>query len=212
MMMLAPNTNPGMDSTVSRSRLVFSASTLLYLVAHDSNPSIFSYYTMFKFEWSERDVGYALGFVGVMITLVQGLLIRVVIPRLGERRAVYNGYLLLSVGFLGFAFAPNGWIMLACAVPWSIGEIATPALRGIIANEVPNNAQGELQGALTSVASLTMIGAPLLFTRLCGFFTAADAPIHFPGSAFFIAGVVVMAALAVFARVIGNRANTPIVA
>ncbi len=113
---------------------------------------------MFKFEWSERDVGYALGFVGVMITLVQGLLIRVVIPRLGERRAVYNGYLLLSVGFLGFAFAPNGWIMLACVVPWSIGEIATPALRGIIANEVPNNAQGELQGALTSVASLTMIG------------------------------------------------------
>jgi DHA1 family tetracycline resistance protein-like MFS transporter len=48
---------------------------LLYLVAHDSNPSIFSYYTMFKFEWSERDVGYALGFVGAMITLVQGLLI-----------------------------------------------------------------------------------------------------------------------------------------
>ena len=174
---------------------------LLYMVAHDANPSIFTYYTMLKFEWTERDVGFAMGLVGVMITLVQGLLIRVVIPIVGERRAVYLGYVLLSLGFLGFAWAPTGWIMLACIVPWSLGEIATPALRGIMANTVPDNAQGELQGALTSVASLTNIAAPLLFTRLFAHFTADTATIYFPGSAFFAAGLMVMVALCAFAVV-----------
>ncbi|MGH0028550.1 MAG: TCR/Tet family MFS transporter [Myxococcota bacterium] len=178
---------------------------LLYMIAHDANPSVFNYYTMLKFGWGEREVGLALGLVGVMITLVQGVLIRVVIPWLGEVRSVYAGYLLLSAGFLGFAFAGNGWVMLLCIVPWSLGEIATPALRGIMANQVPDNAQGELQGALTSVASLTAIGAPILLTRLFHHFTADPGGLYFPGAAFFAAGAMVLGALSVFAWVTGLR-------
>ncbi len=178
------------------------------MVAHDANPSIFTYYTMLKFKWTERDVGFAMGLVGVMITLVQGGLIRLVIPMMGERRSVYAGYMLLSLGFLGFALAPSGWIMLACIVPWSLGEVATPALRGIMVNQVPDNAQGELQGALTSVTSLTTIVAPLLFTRLFGYFTSDRAPVYFPGSAFLAAALMVMVALLAFTLVIRWRAQS----
>lgn len=179
----------------------------LYQIAHDAHPSVWTYYTMLKFDWSVREVGYSLGFVGLMITLVQGGLIRLVIPRIGEARAVYAGYLLLSLGFLGFAFAPTGALALACVVPWALGEIATPALRGIMANQVPDNAQGELMGAITSVRSVTAILAPLLLTRLFGYFTSDAAPVYFPGVAYCVAGVLVLGALGVFAWMTGVRTS-----
>ena len=72
---------------------------------------------------------------------------------------------------------------------------------------MPDNAQGELQGALTSVTSLTTIVAPLLFTRLFGYFTGDRAPVYFPGSAFLAAALMVMVALLAFTLVIRWRAQ-----
>jgi DHA1 family tetracycline resistance protein-like MFS transporter len=180
---------------------------LFYQIAHDANPAVWTYYTMLKFEWTERQVGYSLGLVGVTIVLVQGVLIRIILPRLGEARAVVAGYLLMSLGFVGFAFASNSWMMIAFILPWSLGEIATPALRGIMANQVPDDAQGGLQGAITSIASLTMIGAPLLLTRLFGHFTGEGAPVYFPGAAFFTAGVMLLGALCVFGWTYATRTD-----
>ena len=98
--------------------------------------------------------------------------------------------------------------MIAFILPWALGEIATPALRGIMANQVPDNAQGELQGAITSLVSLTAIGAPLLLTRMFGYFTADGAPVYFPGAAFFAASVMILAALCVFGWITARRAET----
>lgn len=173
---------------------------VFYRIAHDANPSVWSYYTMLKFDWDERDVGYSLGFVGLMLALVQGVLIRGVIPRIGEMRAVYIGYALISLGFLGFAFSSEGWMLYAFTVPWALGEIASPAIRGIVSNQVPANAQGELQGAVTSLFSLTAIFAPLLMTQLFGFFTRPGADPYFPGAAFAAAACLVLLCLAQFSR------------
>ena len=97
--------------------------------------------------------------------------------------------------------------MCLCISAWSLGEIATPALRGIMANQVPDDAQGGLQGAITSLASLTMIGAPLLLTRLFGYFAAEGAPVYFPGAAFLTAGVMLLGALCVFGWTYATRAE-----
>lgn len=187
--------------------LGFLGAMLFYQIAHDANPAVWTYYTMLKFEWTERQVGYSLGLVGVTIVLVQGVLIRIILPRLGEARAVVAGYLLMSLGFVGFAFSSNSWMMIAFILPWSLGEIATPALRGIMANQVPDDAQGGLQGAITSIASLTMIAAPLLLTRLFGHFTGEGAPVYFPGAAFFTAGVMLLGALCVFGWTYATRTD-----
>lgn len=178
---------------------------LLYQIAHDANPSVWTYYTMLKFDWTQREVGYSMGCVGAMIVLVQGVLIRVAIPWLGEVRAVVIGYALMAVGFFGYAFSTQGWMMIAFILPWALGEIATPALRGIMANQVADDAQGELAGAITSLRSLTAIGAPLLLTRLFGIFTAEDAPVYFPGAAFLAAGLMILGALAVFGWIAATR-------
>ncbi len=167
---------------------------LIYLSSH-ATQSTWTFYTMEKFGWNEAWVGYSLGFVGLMIAIVQGGLIRIVIPKLGQKRSVYFGLTLYTIGFLCFAFATKGWMMFAFIIPFALGGIAGPALQGIISSQVPNNEQGELQGGLTSLISLTAIFGPLLMTYLFSYFTAADAPFIFPGAPFFTGAVLTLIAL-----------------
>jgi MFS transporter, DHA1 family, tetracycline resistance protein len=120
--------------------------------------------------------------VGLLIAGVQGGLIRIIIPKLGQKRSLYVGLALYSLGFLLFAVATEGWMMFAFLIPYCLGGIAGPALQGIISSQVPANEQGELQGALTSLMSATSIIGPLLMTQLFGYFTAEGAPFYFPGA------------------------------
>jgi len=155
--------------------------TLLYIAAH-AVQSTWTYYTMSKFGWDERLVGYSLGFVGLTVGIVQGGLIRVVIPKLGQHKSVYVGLILYAIGFVLFAFASQTWMMFAFMIPYALGGIAGPSIQGIISKHVPPNEQGELQGALTSLMSATSIFGPLLMTNLFAYFTSTAAPFHFPGA------------------------------
>ncbi|MCB0610431.1 MAG: TCR/Tet family MFS transporter [Lewinellaceae bacterium] len=167
---------------------------LTYIAGH-ATQSTWAYYTMEKFGWDEKAVGYSLGFVGLMVALVQGGLIRVAIPKLGEVRSVYLGLILYAIGFVGFAFASAGWMMYAIMVPFALSGLAGPALQGIMSNQVPANSQGELQGALTSLMSLTSVVGPPLMTNLFGYFTSENAPVFFPGAPFLAGAVFVLTAL-----------------
>lgn len=164
---------------------------LVYLSAH-AVQTTWTFYTMEKFEWTPQWVGYSLTFIGIMIALVQGLLIRIIIPKIGQKRGVYVGLLLYSVGFLLFAFATKGWMMFAFMIPYSLGGIAGPSLQGIISGNVPGNEQGELQGGLTSLMSATSIFGPVLMTSLFAYFTSKDAPFLFPGAPFLMGAILTL--------------------
>ena len=172
----------------------------LYQIAHDANPATWTYYTMLKFAWTEREVGFSMGIIGLMLVLVMGGLTQILIPRLGEVRAVYLGFGMGTVGFLGFAFSTEGWMMYAWIVPWSFMGLAVPALRGIMANQVPEDAQGELQGAITSMISFTAIIAPFMMTQLFRFFTADAAGLYFPGVAFLTAALMLFGSMVLVFR------------
>jgi DHA1 family tetracycline resistance protein-like MFS transporter len=161
---------------------------LVYLAAH-AVQSNWSYYTMEKFRWDERMVGLSLTVVGLMVAVVQGGLVRVILPRLGHERSVYAGLGLSSLGFLLYAFASRTWMMFAFTVVYCMGGITGPGLQGIISTQVPATEQGELQGALTSMVSLTSIVGPPLMTSTFAHFTGASAPIYFPGAALLLGGV-----------------------
>ena len=162
--------------------------TLVYIAAH-AVQSTWSFYNIGKFNWDEKMVGYSLAFVGFMIALVQGGLIRLVIPKIGQEKSLYTGLLLYSIGMLLFAFATEGWMMFAFCTVYCLGGIAGPALQGIISSHVPPNEQGELQGALTSLMSATSIVGPLLMTNLFSYFTRPTAPVYFPGAPFLMGAV-----------------------
>ncbi|SEJ15111.1 MFS transporter, DHA1 family, tetracycline resistance protein [Dyadobacter koreensis] len=164
---------------------------LLYVAMH-AVQSNWSYYTMEKFQWNERIIGYSLGAMGLLGAIVQGGLIRLIIPKIGQKRGVYVGLFLYSVGFVLFAFARETWMMFAFMVPYILGGIAGPSLQGIISTQVPSNEQGELQGALTSLMSLTSIIGPPLMSNLFYFFTKSEAPVYFPGAPMLTAAVLTL--------------------
>jgi MFS transporter, DHA1 family, tetracycline resistance protein len=172
---------------------------VLMRFAHDANPATWTYYTMLKFGWTPAEVGYSLMGVGVLVALVMGLLTRAVIPRIGETLAVGFGLLCEAVGFLGYALATRGWMLYGWMVVWSLSGLGGPALQGIMSAQVDAAEQGELQGALSSLGSLTSIVAPVALTNVFAYFTAADAPVYFPGAAFVTASLCCFGALAVFA-------------
>ncbi len=167
---------------------------LIYLAAH-SVQSNWAFYTMFKFKWTEAMVGYSLGFVGVMIALVQGGLIRIAIPKLGQKNAVYVGLFLYFVGLTLFAFAAKGWMMYAFLVPYCLGGIAGPALQGIISSQIPDNEQGELQGGLTGLMSVTAIIGPLMMNNLFAYCTGDNTPFYFPGAPFVLGAILMLISL-----------------
>ena len=171
------------------SGLVF-ANFLLYLASH-AVQSNWSFYTKYKFDWNEGMIGMSLAVVGLLVGAVQGGLIRYTMPKLGEKNSVFIGFSLYGIALIMFAFANQGWMMFAILVPYCLGGLGGPALQGIISNQVPDNQQGELQGALTSLVSVTSIIGPILMNNLFAIFSGKDAPFLFPGMPF-IAGAVLV--------------------
>lgn len=139
-----------------------------------------NYYTMEKFQWDEEMVGYSLGVVGFVYALTLGVLIRLILPVLGQNRSIYLGLTLSGLGYALFALATESWMMFVFLIPYCFGGIAMPPLQGIMSSQVPENEQGELQGALTSLTSVTAIIGPLLMTGLFSYFTGKDAPFYSP--------------------------------
>ena len=155
---------------------------LLYHFAHDANPATWTYVTMAKFDWTPRDIGLSMSFVGICAALVQGLAVGPVVKRLGERRAMLVGFALFTISFLGYAFATSGWMMYFWIVPFAFGTIASIAAMALMSRQVPANQQGELQGAVSSLRSITACIAPLMMTGLFSYFTSPAAPFQFPGA------------------------------
>lgn len=164
------------------------ALAFIYLAAH-AVQSNWSFANIEKFNWTPKIIGLSLGLVGLLVSLVQGLLIRYINPRLGNEKSVYIGLLLYATGLILFAFATSTWMMFIFLIPYCLGGIAGPALQSIISAHVPKNEQGELQGSLTSVMSVTSIIGPLVMTNLFAYFTNPKHGIYFPGASFLLGAV-----------------------
>ncbi len=154
--------------------------------------SNWSYFTMFRFKWSEAMVGYSLALVGVLVGLVQGVLIKYINPKLGNEKSIYLGFGLYALGMFLFGFATQSWMLFAFLIPYCLGGISGPALQAMMAGEVPPTHQGELQGGLTSLMSATTIIGPLLMTNTFYYFTKPDAPIYLPGASFILGGILML--------------------
>jgi len=161
---------------------------LVYVALH-AVQSNWHFFTMYKFNWTERTVGLSLGLLGLLLGLVQGILMRWTTPKLGEHKSVYFGLLFYALGLMLFAFTNQGWMMFVFLVPYSLGGICGPALQSIISKNVPANEQGELQGALSSLVSVTAILGPPIMTNLFYYFTHDKAPFQFSGAPFFLASI-----------------------
>ena len=181
----------------------------IYIAGH-ANQSTWSYIMIDKFGWNESMIGFSLGWVGLTVGIVQGGLTRKIIPRLGQVNSIYVGLVFSAIGFLLFALATQTWMVFIFMVPFALGGIAGPALQGYISNQVPSNEQGELQGTLSSVVSLTSIIGPLLMTNLFSYFTKPGAAIHFAGAPFLAGALLTIISILLAWRTFSKMSpNTP---
>jgi len=152
-------------------------------------PVVWAFYTIAKFGWDAWLVGLSLGSFGLMMAFSQGVLIRYVIPRLGEHRTAILGLSMELLSFVGIAFAPATWVIFALLPLSAVGMLAGPAMQGIMSRAVPDNAQGELQGVVSSVRAVASILAPLVMTGLFWAFSREGWFFEFPGAPFVLSAI-----------------------
>lgn len=167
---------------------LLGALLILYLAAQ-ATQSVWSYYTISKFNWNATWVGYSLGFVGLTVAIVQGGLIRIIIPKIGNKKSIQVGLVLYIIGFVAFSLASKGWMMFVFMVPYALAGITGPAIQAIISKQIAANAQGEIQGIITGLMSIANIFGPLIMTYLFFHFTEKGAAIYFPGAPFMMAAI-----------------------
>jgi DHA1 family tetracycline resistance protein-like MFS transporter len=184
------------------------ASMICVYIAGFATQSTWTFFTMEVFKWNEAMVGFSLGFIGLLMAVVQGGLIRIINPALGLKRSIYVGLILYALGFVMIAFSTKDWMLFAFSVPLCMGGIAGPAVQGIISNQVPANEQGELQGALTSLMSVTSIVGPIVMTGLFSYFTKKDTILYLPGAPFLMGALLIFVSILLARKALSSLSHS----
>lgn len=163
-------------------------------LAQQSLQSTWVLFTEYRFHWDRLANGLDLAVLGACSIFVQMVLIRALMARMNERRLVLFGFAFNIVGFLAFGLVPYGWMLVVAQMVWSLSFVSGPAIQSLVSHQYGANEQGAVQGALTSVQSLTGVVGPLIATWVFGYFTSPRAPVVVPGAAFLLGAL-----LAVFA-------------
>ncbi len=187
---------------MSRFKVVFGLLGVIFLynLGHHALPAVWTFYSIEKFNWSPREIGYSLGFIGMLMVLVQGVLIRYLVPVFGLRWSGILGFTFTMVAFLGYAAAPSTWVIYVAMIPGALGALASPAVSSIASSQVGPDQQGELQGTFASLMSLASILSPPIMTLMFGVFSDNEAGIYFPGAPFLLAAILTMMSLGLFVR------------
>jgi DHA1 family tetracycline resistance protein-like MFS transporter len=162
----------------------------LFNFAHWVYPATFNYFAGVRYGWNEGMIGIALVVVGIGSAVVQGGLTGPIIKRFGPTNTAVFGFVICVVTFAAYAAATQPWMVFVIIPFGALAGVLGPSMNQIMSVRTPKNAQGELQGAIASVQSLTNIFAPLALTQTFHYFTASTAPVWFPGAAFALASVV----------------------
>lgn len=175
---------------------VFAFAAVLFLtnLAQFSLNSTYVLYTDYRYGWGPQIVGYTLGLVGLCSGLVQAILVRQLMPKLGERSMIMLGLPLCVIGYLFFGLSSTGWIFLLGIPFLCLGGLSGPPAQALITQQVDPHEQGRLQGALSSLASLAGIFGPAVFANLFALFISDHAPAHLPGIAFVLAALLLIIA------------------
>ncbi|MGN6470759.1 MAG: TCR/Tet family MFS transporter [Rhizobiaceae bacterium] len=180
--------------------LVFFLMTLGHMVY----PAVWSFVGSYRYGWSEGQIGLSLGLYGLGGAIVMGLVLPRVVRRLGEWRTAAIGLTFTALAAFGYAAAWQGWMVYVVIAATTLEALADPPLRSIAAAKVPPSAQGELQGAMSSIFSITSIVTPLLYTGIFAWFTGPSAPVVFAGAPYLVAGVFLALSLTVLLTRVGK--------
>ncbi len=157
-------------------------------------------FTEMRFDWNSTQVGFSLAAFGTVALIYQLGLARILLPLWGERRTMLIGLAVGAIEFVAYALSSQGWMIYAIMLLGGLGLLAGQATQGLLSRQVGEDEQGALQGALSSLASLTGIFGPLIGTFLFAHYTQRGAPIFLPGAPFLLAAALNLVGLIIAVR------------
>ena len=167
-------------------------------VAHTAYPSAYTFSTLAKLSWTEKDVGLSLAAFGLASAIVQGGLIRIIIPKIGQFWAAIWGIFSAALGYYIIGVSTAGWMIYAAGPFAAFAGLYGPSITNMMSSRVSEKDQGELQGAIGAAQGLAMMIGPLMMTRVFNIFAQEDAQIYQPGAPFILAAILVGLSLLAF--------------
>jgi DHA1 family tetracycline resistance protein-like MFS transporter len=180
-----------------RGTLTLLGAWFLWMLAHAVYPSTWAFFTKYKFGWSERAIGASLAYTGALMALAQMFVTRRLVPLIGERKAILLGLSLGLVGFAGNALVPQGWMVYVVMLVAACQGLVFPSMNATLSRTVAPNEQGELQGGVASLQSVSAIIGPTMMSLAFAHFAAAAPPWRFPGAALLLAALLTLCAIAI---------------
>jgi MFS transporter, DHA1 family, tetracycline resistance protein len=174
-------------------------------LAHVSLPSVFVLYATYRYGWDAKTVGLTLALVGICQMVVQGGAIGPIVKRFGERNALFFGLACGAAGFFIFAVASNGYLSWAGIPMMALWGVAGAATQALATQLVTPEQQGQLQGATTSVVSISQLLGPFLFTLSFAHFISPQTAFKLPGAPFLLASALLLLALAIALRTLAGK-------
>ena len=181
--------------------LLLAAALFIASIMQRGLEALWVLFTGLQFDWGTREAGLSLAIVGICFVIVQGFLVRPIVDRLGEKKAMVAGFSLSAAMFALLSLNTSGLVAYLGIIPHVLGwGVATPALQALASRAVDDKSQGYLQGGLTAIAGLSAIIGPAVSTTTFAFFTSQAAPFFFPGAFFALGAICLLAAAATGAR------------
>jgi DHA1 family tetracycline resistance protein-like MFS transporter len=177
-------------------------------LAQQVPPSSWVLFTEYQFKWTPNQNGLSMALLGLCSMIVQLWLIRILQKKFGDSGLVWISIIFNVIGFIAMGSSFTGGMMMASMVVWTVCFVGGPGLQSLISHQYGPDEQGAVQGALTSIQSLTSIVGPPIFTFVFGYFTAPG-HIHVPGSPFFLGAVFTVAAAAFAYSAMHHRTPKP---
>jgi MFS transporter, DHA1 family, tetracycline resistance protein len=200
--------NPfGTMQQMMKAPLVFGCLITIFFMqfAAQSNFAVWSYYGTLKFDWGPLTIGATVALFGMLLAIIQGLLVGKVIARFGAVKTAVWSLMFAIPSYLVIGFAGSTAMAIVGLIIGSISGLTFPAMQSLMTEKVAEDAQGELQGAIGSVVSLTSIIGPPAMTGVFGAY-ADSTGLYFPGAPYMLAAMLMTIAVAMLWQTLRRHA------
>ena len=176
---------------------------LLWQLAHFVYPATWAFWAGLARHWDAAEIGWSLAAAGLAMALVQSLVTGRAIARFGEVGTVVIGMVVGGLGFLGYVFATEDWMVYAIIFLSALQGLVWPSMNALLSRMTDASHQGALQGGMASIASVAAIVGPLAMTQALAFGAEHDEP----GGAFLLATLLVLCGLLIVVFRVVHKLN-----
>ncbi|HJX99154.1 MAG TPA: TCR/Tet family MFS transporter [Chthoniobacterales bacterium] len=167
--------------------------------------SVWVLYAIYRYNWSELTNGISLMVVGIVTAIISGGLTGPMVKRFGEKKTLYTGQFFGASGMLIAGLARTGAWLFGSIPIISLWNISMPAAQSMMTHRVSEKEQGELQGAIQSMRSITFIIGPILFLQTFRWFIDPKHSVHIPGAPYYLAAALLFTAMLMSTRIKETR-------